>query len=165
MARKRNPTVVDDNTPANPVAVDDAHSKTMAAASDNEPDSVGYGRPPKASRFQKGQSGNPKGRPKGKRNFSTVVQMVVNEPMTIVKNGKVKRLCAQEVLIRKLLNDAVSGDKKSLETAIRLCSVHNNEDIVAAADRSLTEEDQEIAKTFLKSLQRRPKNSSEEDAV
>jgi hypothetical protein len=28
---------------------------------------VGYGKPPKASQFSPGQSGNPKGRPKGAR--------------------------------------------------------------------------------------------------
>jgi len=29
---------------------------------------VGYGKPPKGGQFQKGQSGNPRGRPKGSRN-------------------------------------------------------------------------------------------------
>ena len=29
---------------------------------------VGYGKPPEASKFKKGKSGNPKGRPKGARN-------------------------------------------------------------------------------------------------
>jgi hypothetical protein len=32
---------------------------------------VGYGRPPLATRFRAGQSGNPRGRPKGARNLST----------------------------------------------------------------------------------------------
>jgi hypothetical protein len=31
-------------------------------------DAVGYGRPPKATRFRKGESGNPRGRPKGSKN-------------------------------------------------------------------------------------------------
>ena len=38
------------------------------------PYEVGYGRPPIESRFQPGQSGNPKGRRKRQRNLKTVVQ-------------------------------------------------------------------------------------------
>ena len=42
---------------------------------------AGYGKPPRHSRFKKGQSGNPKGRPKGGRNFSTDVKATLEEPI------------------------------------------------------------------------------------
>jgi hypothetical protein len=41
------------------------------------PYSVGYGRPPKHTRFKPGRSGNPKGRPRGSRNLSTEMQKVL----------------------------------------------------------------------------------------
>ena len=34
---------------------------------------VGYGKPPLHTRFQKGRSGNPNGRPRGKKNMSTLL--------------------------------------------------------------------------------------------
>ena len=42
---------------------------------------AGYGKPPRHSRFKKGQSGNPKGRPRGGRNFSTDVKATLEEPI------------------------------------------------------------------------------------
>ena len=42
---------------------------------DNDDDKVGYGKPPKHTRFQVGKSGNPKGRPKGKTNSSRIIDM------------------------------------------------------------------------------------------
>ncbi len=44
--------------------------KTTDPASDGS-DPVGYCKPPKRTRFQPGQSGNPRGRPKGTKNLKT----------------------------------------------------------------------------------------------
>ncbi|MCY3732928.1 MAG: DUF5681 domain-containing protein, partial [Chloroflexi bacterium] len=48
---------------------------------------VGFGKPPKHSRFKKGKSGNPKGRPKGSRNFSMVVKETLEEPVRVTSHG------------------------------------------------------------------------------
>jgi hypothetical protein len=49
---------------------------------------VGYGKPPKNGRFQKGVSGNPKGRPKKSLNFDDELIRESNSMMTINENGR-----------------------------------------------------------------------------
>ena len=44
---------------------------------------IGYGMPPKSTRFKKGQSGNPAGRKKGSRNLATIVRRELEEEITI----------------------------------------------------------------------------------
>lgn len=78
---------------------------------------VGYGRPPKHSRFKKGQSGNPKGRPKGSKNVDRLVIDELMRPITVVEDGKRKRMPTYLVAVRQAARKATSGDAK----AVKLC--------------------------------------------
>ena len=44
---------------------------------------VGYGKPPKSGQFRKGRSGNPRGRPKGTKNFASVVLRESRQPVRV----------------------------------------------------------------------------------
>lgn len=81
---------------------------------------VGYGRPPKATRFKKGQSGNPKGRPKGALNAATLMRQIASETITAVENGRERRMSLLEVLLRQLARKGAKGDLKSTELVLRL---------------------------------------------
>lgn len=83
---------------------------------DSEPNqyTVGYGKPPIYSQFKPGQSGNPKGRPRGAKSLATILNAALNEKVTVNKNGKKIKKTKVAVAIEQLVNKAVAGDLKAL---------------------------------------------------
>lgn len=75
---------------------------------------VGYKKPPTATRFKPGQSGNRKGRPKRSKNVSTIMDKEANALVTITEQGRRKMLSKIEIGIKHLVNKAASGDLKAL---------------------------------------------------
>jgi hypothetical protein len=71
---------------------------------------VGYGKPPKDTRFQKGVSGNPKGRPPKSLDFYEVLIRESESLMPITENGQRKRLSKDEIAIKQLINQVMSGN-------------------------------------------------------
>jgi hypothetical protein len=79
---------------------------------------VGYRRPPQHSRFQKGKSGNPRGRPKGARNFVTEVQEALGEMMLVRQGGTARRLTRRSAVVLSLLDKALKGDVRAASLLI-----------------------------------------------
>jgi hypothetical protein len=70
---------------------------------------VGYRRPPAATRFAKGRSGNPKGRPRGKAK-ALPYESVLGQIVTVTESGQTKRITAAEAFLLKMMKDALGGD-------------------------------------------------------
>jgi hypothetical protein len=79
---------------------------------------VGYGKPPWATRFRKGQSGNPKGRPLGSRNFTSLVEEALAEPVVINENGRRRKASKLQVIVKQLVNKAAQGDHRSIQLLV-----------------------------------------------
>ena len=74
---------------------------------------VGFGRPPAATQFKLGQSGNPKGRPKGSKNLSTIVREVTEQKVTLRTANGSRKIPAIEALLRRLMDQAMKGDHRA----------------------------------------------------
>lgn len=68
---------------------------------------VGYKKPPRETRFKKGQSGNPRGRPRSiSQSDATLVAEVLNEMITVTENGKLQKYSLREAIEKKLYSSA-----------------------------------------------------------
>jgi hypothetical protein len=76
---------------------------------------VGYGKPPRHTRFAKGQSGNPRGRPCGAKNFTTLLEEALNEPVTVTENGGRRKVSKRQAIITHLVNRSATADFRALK--------------------------------------------------
>ncbi|RMG56676.1 MAG: hypothetical protein D6717_06190 [Gammaproteobacteria bacterium] len=81
---------------------------------------VGYRKPPRHTRFRKGQSGNPKGRPKGARGLTASLKRELETKITIREGGREMHLTKGEAAAKRLTNEALTGDMKALLALLKL---------------------------------------------
>lgn len=121
---------------------------------------IGYGKPPLASRFKKGHSGNPKGRPKDAKNRATILKKILEERVVVTDNGRRKRITKQEAVYKQLVNKAASGDARSAQ--LLFAQIHEIEGRIGSSETGreiVAEIDQQVFQNFLK----RMRNSGGED--
>ena len=86
-------------------------------------DSVGYGKPPRHSRFKPGQSGNPKGRPKGKLPLARMLEKFLDGKMTVTIGIQQKTVSRREGLVMAFVSDALKSKDKVRKQLVDLLPV------------------------------------------
>ena len=143
------------------LAVQDAEEPTDPSPVCDQPvfpagDGVGYGKPPRHSRFQAGQSGNPRGRPKGSRSLVQLVTDELNQKVQIRENGRTRTVRKRDLIAKQLVKKGAEGDPRALAQILRMQAD------AAQADGSLSPsnpapgftaaQDQEIMAQFMAAL-------------
>ena len=106
---------------------------------------VGYGKPPRHTRFQKGRSGNPAGRPRGKKNLATLLSDALDQKIIVVESGRRKKISKREAIVTQLVNKSASADLKATQIVLAMLrDVETRADSGCADIGSLTEADRQI---------------------
>jgi len=117
---------------------------------------IGFGKPPREHQFQKGISGNPKGRPMGAQNFKTDLLEELSETMKIREGGRERRISKQRALIKIQVARALNGNDRAAAKIIDLyLKVTGLDGDAADADLPLTEDERAVIENFEERLRRR----------
>lgn len=95
---------------------------------------VGYGRPPRHTRFRKGHSGNPKGRPRGSVNLQSEMKKLLTAKAKIKINGELQTVSTTMALCMSLVQRALSGNVKAFTTIAQILGPEIADDLQAAVD-------------------------------
>ncbi len=139
---------------------DEKRKSTPKACSPVEADEdIGYGRPPRAYQFKPGQSGNKRGRPKGAKNEETILNELLQHKVRITENGKVRKITFHEAILRKVAEDGLRGNIKSVGFLL-------NRYYAAAAggvaQADLSDDDKAVLDAYLRKLKNVPEDDGRE---
>ena len=126
---------------------------TKSTKSEQTDYEVGYQKPPKATQFVKGQSGNPSGRPKGSRNWATVMHAALEQKVTITENGRQRQVSKLEAATMQLANKAAAGDAYSIRLMMQLIPGMEAMINKTGATALSSEQDRKVLNELLKRMQ------------
>ncbi len=105
---------------------------------------TGYRKPPKHTRFTKGQSGNPKGRPKGTQNLRTDLSEELSELIRVREGDHEITVSKQRALLKTLTARALKGDTRAAQLVLDLVWRVIEREATPEPVADLTPEDQAI---------------------
>jgi Family of unknown function (DUF5681) len=81
---------------------------------------VGYKKPPKQSQFKQGQSGNPRGRPKGTKNLKTDLLEELSEQILVREGSRTRKISKQRAILKNLTAQTLKCDGRATSTLVNL---------------------------------------------
>ena len=84
--------------------------------------------PPESTQFKKGQSGNPRGRPKKKvKSQPSAFDIVIDRTLTITQNGKPREVTVDEALQHKTYQEAIAGNRSARREVLKMIAKREKE--------------------------------------
>ena len=106
---------------------------------------VGYGKPPRHTRFKKGQSGNPRGRPRGAKNLPTLFSEALNERVIVTENGGQRSITKRQAIITQLVNRSATADLRAIKILLDIVQeIERQTEPVSAETSSFTLADEKV---------------------
>ena len=123
---------------------------------------VGYGKPPHHTRFQKGQSGNPRGRPSGLKNLKTLLSEALNEPVIVTENGRKRKITKREAIVRQVVNCSATPDLRAVRIVFDLLrDIEGQAEPASPETAAFTAADEEVIEQLKARLLRKKGESDE----
>lgn len=110
---------------------------------------TGYKRPPIASRWKKGQSGNPSGRKPGTLNLRTDLMAELKEVIQINEGGSARRITKQRALLKSLAARGIQGDARAANLILGLIARLLEPDQQSPIPEEMGGEDKAILDAYL----------------
>jgi hypothetical protein len=106
---------------------------------------VGYRKPPRQTRFTKGQSGNPRGRSPGAKNLKTLLSDALNEFVIVSENGGRRKITKREAIITQLVNRSASADFRAIKILLDMVrDIESQTDPASVETSPFSESDEKV---------------------
>lgn len=110
---------------------------------------VGYGKPPRAHQFKPGQSGNPNGRPRGRKNEAIMLDELLFKKIVAREGGRERRITVIEAIFRRFAEDSLRGNIKAAGFLLsRLTALSSGQPV----QTELNDDDHAVLKAYAENI-------------